>query len=139
MKSISLLLLLVTSTAAAQDISTMVKMRDGKRLCVDTGYFATFNRPNVSLVDVRSEPIEAITRTGLRQGGRDFELDAIVFYDSPHLTFDRALRCSYIIGKALAEKWPNNEDWVQACGSREVLDLVDEFGEMIQARMGTIC
>ena len=29
-----------------------------KRLCVDTGYWATFNRPNVTLVDIRDEPIE---------------------------------------------------------------------------------
>ena len=50
-----------------------------KRLCVDTGYYATFNRPNVSLVDVSSEPIEAITPTGLRARGQDFEFDAIVF------------------------------------------------------------
>ncbi len=50
-----------------------------KRLCVDTGYYATFNRPNVALVDVSATPIEAITSTGLRVGGRDYEVDCIVF------------------------------------------------------------
>jgi cation diffusion facilitator CzcD-associated flavoprotein CzcO len=32
-----------------------------KRLCLDTDYFATFNRPNVSLVDIKANPIERIT------------------------------------------------------------------------------
>ena len=50
-----------------------------KRICLDSGYFETFNRPNVTLVDVSSAPIEKITRTGLRTGGRDYEFDAIVF------------------------------------------------------------
>lgn len=50
-----------------------------KRLCVDTGYFETFNRPNVTLVDVSKAPIEEITRNGLRANGEEYELDAIVF------------------------------------------------------------
>ena len=50
-----------------------------KRICLDTDYYATFNRPNVALVDVSDAPVEEITRTGLRTGGRDYELDTIVF------------------------------------------------------------
>ncbi|TDJ13343.1 MAG: NAD(P)/FAD-dependent oxidoreductase [Deltaproteobacteria bacterium] len=50
-----------------------------KRLCVDTGYFETFNRPNVTLVDVSKAPIEEITRNGIRANGEEYELDAIVF------------------------------------------------------------
>jgi cyclohexanone monooxygenase len=50
-----------------------------KRLCLDTHYYETYNRPNVTLVDVRSDPIEEITATGLRTGTQGFELDAIVF------------------------------------------------------------
>ncbi len=50
-----------------------------KRLCLDTGYYETYNRPNVTLVDVRSDPIAAITPAGLRTGKQTFELDAIVF------------------------------------------------------------
>jgi cyclohexanone monooxygenase len=49
-----------------------------KRICVDTDYFATFNRPNVTLVDVRSNPIEQILPHDLRAGGKDYDLDAIV-------------------------------------------------------------
>jgi len=50
-----------------------------KRLCVDSGYFETFNRENVELVDVSSDPISEITRHGLRVGDREFEFDSIVF------------------------------------------------------------
>jgi cyclohexanone monooxygenase len=49
-----------------------------KRLCVDTGYWETFNRPNVTLVDIRDEPIEKITPTGVRARGRDYDVDCLV-------------------------------------------------------------
>ena len=50
-----------------------------KRLCVDTGYWETFNRPNVSLIDVSRTPIETISELGLAVAGRQYKLDAIVF------------------------------------------------------------
>jgi cyclohexanone monooxygenase len=50
-----------------------------KRLCLDSGYFETFNRPNVRLVDIAAEPIEAITPTGVTVGGEEHELDCLVF------------------------------------------------------------
>jgi cyclohexanone monooxygenase len=50
-----------------------------KRICVDTDYYATFNRPNVELVDVRANPIKAITPSGIRTSDRHHEFDIIVF------------------------------------------------------------
>jgi cyclohexanone monooxygenase len=50
-----------------------------KRLCVDTDYWATYNRENVQLVDVSRQPIEAITPDGIRANGTEYEVDAIVF------------------------------------------------------------
>jgi cyclohexanone monooxygenase len=50
-----------------------------KRLCADTGYFETFNRPNVSLVDVNEEPLSEITETGIRAGEREIPLDILIF------------------------------------------------------------
>jgi cation diffusion facilitator CzcD-associated flavoprotein CzcO len=51
-----------------------------KRPPIDTRYFETFNRPNVSLVDVRSDPIAEITPEGLRlQSGAEHALDILVF------------------------------------------------------------
>lgn len=50
-----------------------------RRLCVDTGYYDRFNQENVTLVDVRSEPIATITPTGIRTSEREFDVDLIVF------------------------------------------------------------
>jgi cyclohexanone monooxygenase len=49
-----------------------------KRICIDTDYFETFNRPNVTLVDIRSNPIEQILPNAVRSGGKDHEVDALV-------------------------------------------------------------
>ena len=78
-----------------------------KRLCLDTGYYETYNRPNVTLVDVRSDPIAEITPTGLRTGKQSFELDAIVFATG----FDamtgalREIDIRSSDGTTLADKW----------------------------------
>ncbi|CAN5300570.1 NAD(P)/FAD-dependent oxidoreductase [soil metagenome] len=50
-----------------------------KRLCIDTGYYDTFNRPHVHLVDVTETPIEAITPSGIRTTTGHHDLDSIVF------------------------------------------------------------
>jgi cyclohexanone monooxygenase len=50
-----------------------------KRPCLDTDYYVTYNRDNVTLVDVRSTPIAAITPTGIRTATDEFAVDAIVF------------------------------------------------------------
>jgi cyclohexanone monooxygenase len=49
-----------------------------KRLCIDIGYYETFNRPNVTLIDVSEQPIEEITRRGVKVGGKEYEADALV-------------------------------------------------------------
>jgi cyclohexanone monooxygenase len=50
-----------------------------KRLCVDTDYYATFNRENVTLVDLRKTPIAAITPKGVRTTECQYEADSLVF------------------------------------------------------------
>jgi len=50
-----------------------------KRMCVDTGYYATFNRDNVALVDLQEEPIEAITPAGVRTAAKEYPVDSIVY------------------------------------------------------------
>ena len=50
-----------------------------KRPPIDTNYFETYNRDNVNLVDVRSSPIECITKKGVKTGDKEYELDIIVF------------------------------------------------------------
>jgi cyclohexanone monooxygenase len=88
-----------------------------KRLCVDTGYWATFNRPNVTLVDVSRTPIEAVTPRGLRTRDRDYALDSIVFatgFDAMTGALARIDVCGRS-GLPLAEKW--------AAGPRTYLGL----------------
>ncbi|PEG37817.1 cyclohexanone monooxygenase [Mycolicibacterium agri] len=50
-----------------------------KRTCVDIGYFETYNRDNVELIDVRAHPISRITRTGIQLSDRHLDVDGIVF------------------------------------------------------------
>jgi cyclohexanone monooxygenase len=78
-----------------------------KRTCVDIGYFETYNRDNVHLVDVRSSPITGVTADGLATTAGEYGLDAIVFaigFDAitgALLEIDVRGRC----GLSLAEKW----------------------------------
>ncbi|WP_454624674.1 flavin-containing monooxygenase [Bradyrhizobium cenepequi] len=78
-----------------------------KRLCLDAGYFETFNRPNVDLVDVRSDPIISLTRKGLCTTRAEYELDAIVFATG----FDavtgplQAIDIRNHLNQSLDEKW----------------------------------
>ncbi|MSQ67599.1 MAG: NAD(P)/FAD-dependent oxidoreductase [Gammaproteobacteria bacterium] len=88
-----------------------------KRLCVDSGYYETFNRSNVTLVDVSDSPIEAITAQGVRVAGQDYPFDSLIFATG----FDAmtgALAKIDIRGRAgrpLSEKW--------AAGPRTYLGL----------------
>ena len=50
-----------------------------KRLVLDTGYFETFNKQHVHLVNARKAPIEALTKTGIRTTEAEYSFDAIVF------------------------------------------------------------
>jgi cyclohexanone monooxygenase len=49
-----------------------------KRICVGTDYYEAYNRDNVELVGLRETPIEEITATGIRVGGREIEIDDLV-------------------------------------------------------------
>lgn len=50
-----------------------------KRLALDTNYFETYNRENVTLIDIKANPIETITPAGVLTSEGEIELDAIVF------------------------------------------------------------
>jgi cyclohexanone monooxygenase len=78
-----------------------------KRICVDTDYYATFNRENVSLVSVRDTPIERITARGLRVGEQDHEVDVIVFatgYDAMTGALE-AMGIRGLAGVPLRDEW----------------------------------
>ncbi len=50
-----------------------------KRLILETGYYAMFNQPHVTLVDMKNDPIERITPTGIATGSASYDVDVIVF------------------------------------------------------------
>jgi cation diffusion facilitator CzcD-associated flavoprotein CzcO len=78
-----------------------------KRLCSDTGYFETFNRDNVTLVDVRSKPIEQILPTGLRTAKQSYEFDDLILatgFDAMTGTLVR-IDIRGVGGATLAERW----------------------------------
>lgn len=78
-----------------------------KRLCIDAGYFETFNRDNVTLVDLRKGPIERFTRKGLVAGSKEIELDVIVLATGFDAITGALLRVD-IHGRgglALKDKW----------------------------------
>ena len=78
-----------------------------KRLCVDTGYFETYNLPHVKLVDVSKTPIERFTADGIEVDGVEYPLDAIVCatgFAAMTGSYDR-MRITGRDGVTLAEKW----------------------------------
>ena len=78
-----------------------------KRICVDTDYFLTYNRDNVTLVDVSKNPIEALTPDGLRIGDTEYQFDAIVFatgFDAMTGTLTR-IDIQGRGGETLRDKW----------------------------------
>ena len=50
-----------------------------KRLCLDSNYFETYNKENVSLIDVSNNPIEKITYNGLITNNTEYLFDDLVF------------------------------------------------------------
>jgi cation diffusion facilitator CzcD-associated flavoprotein CzcO len=50
-----------------------------KRLCVDTDYYKTFNKPNVNLIDLRETPIKSFTKNGMMIGDEEYSFDTVVF------------------------------------------------------------
>lgn len=78
-----------------------------KRTCVDTNYFETYNKANVTLVDLRKDPIQEITAAGIITKSGKFKLDTLVYA----VGFDAitgALNAIDIVGRGgqlLREAW----------------------------------
>jgi cyclohexanone monooxygenase len=78
-----------------------------KRLCVDSGYFETYNLPHVKLVDVSKTPIECFTARGIAVNGTEYPLDAIVCatgFAAMTGSFEK-IRITGRNGLTLSEKW----------------------------------
>ncbi len=79
----------------------------GRRVCLDTDYYATFNRDNVELVDVLSDPIDRVVAKGMKTRDRLYELDVFVLA----VGFDAMTGALLSIdirgrdGRSLRDKW----------------------------------
>ena len=81
-----------------------------KRLVVEIGYFETFNRRNVRLVNLRTTPIEEITETSVRIGEELIPIDVLVLatgFDAVTGPLSR-IDVRGVDGTTLAEKWKEN-------------------------------
>jgi cyclohexanone monooxygenase len=70
---------MVKDPAVAALLSPRTYPLGTKRLCVDTGYYGTYNLEHVDLVDLRAQPILEVTPRGIRTSGAEYEFDSIVF------------------------------------------------------------
>jgi cation diffusion facilitator CzcD-associated flavoprotein CzcO len=111
----------VQNPATAKVLADIDHPYAAKRPPIDTNYFETYNRDNVTLVDVRAAPIEAITPSGITTATEHYPLDIIVFatgFDAmtgPLLRIDIQGRG----GVTLAETWaagPRNYLGLQVAG-----------------------
>ncbi|WP_072801616.1 flavin-containing monooxygenase [Rhodococcoides yunnanense] len=88
-----------------------------KRICLGTDYYTTFNRENVTLVDVRDTPITRLTQAGIVAGEQEYEFDVIVFatgYDAMTGAV-LAIDIKGVGGESLRDAW--------AAGPRTLLGL----------------
>jgi cyclohexanone monooxygenase len=97
----------VKNQAVAEELLPNDHYIGTKRLCLALGYCETFNRDNVSLVNIRKAPIAAITERGLRTSQTEYELDALIFatgYDAmTGALLDIDIRVED--GPSLRDKW----------------------------------
>ncbi|MBM7365851.1 flavin-containing monooxygenase [Gordonia hydrophobica] len=115
----------VADPELAEKLSPRTYPLGAKRITLDTDYFQTYNRDNVDLISLREQPLETFTDKGLRVGGTEVELDAVVLatgFDAitgPLLNMD----IRGVGGTKLKDKW--------ADGPTTYLGIaVDEFPNM---------
>jgi len=73
------ILQIVKDSEKAEILSDIDHPFAAKRPPIDSGYFETYNRENVSIVSLRKTPIEEIVPAGIRTSDRTYDLDIIVF------------------------------------------------------------
>ena len=80
-----------------------------KRPCFHNEYLATFNRPNVTLVDTQGCGIDRITRSGVEVQGREYELDCLIYATGFEVGTDYSSRADIELigceGATLSQAW----------------------------------
>ena len=82
-----------------------------KRPCFHDEYLATFNRPNVHLIDTEGKGVDRITETGIVANGTEYEVDCLIYATGFEVGTDYTRRSGYQVygkgGVSLSEKWAN--------------------------------
>jgi len=100
-----------------------------RRVPLESGYYEVFNQPNVTLVDVREDPIVRITRAGVETRSGHRECDLLVYatgFDAITGAFDR-IEIRGAGGQALRDKWkdgPHTYLGLSVAGFPNLLTLV---------------
>jgi cation diffusion facilitator CzcD-associated flavoprotein CzcO len=113
-----------------------------KRLCAGTGYYETFNRDNVTLVDVRDKGVERLTPGGLRAEGVDYDLDTIIYatgFDAMTGSVTR-IKITGKDGQTIQEKWdegPKTYLGLMISGFPNMFNMVSAGSPSVLATMVT--
>lgn len=78
-----------------------------KRQPMESGYYEAYNRPNVHLIDLKTDPIDCFTEKGLKTQEQEFEFDIIIFatgFDAVTGALNR-IRIEGENGQLLKQKW----------------------------------
>ena len=80
-----------------------------KRPCFHDSYLQTFNLPSVELVDTNGKGVERITENGVLAGGKEYQVDCIIFATGFEVGTSYVRRSGYDVtgrhGQTLSEKW----------------------------------
>jgi hypothetical protein len=100
-----------------------------RRVPLETRYYEAYNQDNVTLIDVRTTPIERVTPTGIKTTDRHYDLDVII-YASGFDAIRGALMRVELVGRAgttLAQAWSGGIHsylGLQVCGFPNLFTLV---------------
>lgn len=93
-----------------------------KRPCFHDEYLETFNRPNVTLVDTQGGGVEQVTERGVVVGGKEYEVDCLIFATGFEVGTSYTRRCGYDIvgrnGVTLSQKWADGAMTLHGMHSR---------------------
>ncbi|MCD2187251.1 NAD(P)/FAD-dependent oxidoreductase [Actinomycetospora sp. SF1] len=101
----------IRATVQDPEVAEALSPRDHpfgtKRPCLDTNYYATYNRDHVHLVDLRATPLAEITPRGVRTSEREYEVDDLVFATGFDAMTGALLRIDVVgrDGATLRDRW----------------------------------
>ncbi|HEY1698132.1 MAG TPA: NAD(P)/FAD-dependent oxidoreductase [Trebonia sp.] len=121
---------IVKDPATAELLCPKTHPIGGKRPPLGNFYYEAFNRPNVSLVSVRDEPIQEITPTGLRTGSKEYEFDVIVYatgFDA--ITGPLAqMNVRGVGGRTIADEWSHDAKMLLGLAAPDFPNLFSILG-----------